>query len=130
MSRRHIEIADAGPTVADVMMSEPHTNAADEPVAAARDKLAKSSVKLLVVVDGDRFTGTVARDDLPPEGDDNEILAAIARRDRPQLAPGDPVEQALRLHADSGAERIPVVDDDGILRGLVCLNSGTTYFCA
>ena len=127
MSKRHIDIDKAGPTVADVMMPEPHTNSADEPIAAAREKLAKSSVKLLVVVDGERFAGTVARDDLPAEDGDG-TLAAIARADGPRLRPDDPVEAALALHRD-GAERIPVVED-GVLRGLVCLNSGADYFCA
>jgi CIC family chloride channel protein len=129
MSRRHIEIAKAGPTVADVMMPEPHTNSADEPVADARAKLAKSSVKLLVVVDGERFTGTVGRDDLPPEDQDG-TLATIARADGPRLAPDDSVEHAIDLIQQSGAERVPVVDDQGVLRGLVCLNRGADHFCA
>jgi CBS domain-containing protein len=128
MSRRHIEIDKAGPTVADVMMPEPHTNSADEPIADARAKLAKSSVKLLVVVDGERFTGTVGRDDLP-DGDDG-TLAAIARDDGPRLAPDDTVERAVSLMQELGAERVPVVDPDGVLRGLVCLNRGADHFCA
>ena len=127
MSTRHLDIDKAGPTVADVMMPQPHTNSVDESIAAAREKLAKSSVKLLVVVDGERFSGTIGRNDLPAEDGDG-TLGTIARSDGPQLRPGDPVEAALQLHRD-GAERIPVVED-GVLRGLVCLNSGADYFCA
>ena len=108
MAKRHIEIDKAGPTVADVMMPQPHTNSGDESIADARTKLSKSSVKLLVVVDGERFTGTVGRDDLPAEDDGD--LASIARDDGPRLAPDDSVEQALELHRTTGAERIPVVD--------------------
>jgi CBS domain-containing protein len=126
--KRHIEIDNAGPTVGDVMMREPHTNAASESVADVRATLAKPSVKLLVVVDGARFAGTVTSDDLPD--DDDATLAAIARTDGPRLGPDDSVDQALEIHRASGAERIPVVGVDGELAGLVCLNSGSTYFCA
>src|SRR5690349_15623120 len=118
MSKRHIDIDKAGPTVADVMMPTPHTNAADEPIADAREQLAKKSVKLLVVVNGERFAGVVGRDDLPAE--DDGTLATIARTDGPRLAPQDSVEHALDLIRESGAERVPVVDEGGVLRGLVC----------
>src|SRR3954471_4300363 len=100
MSKRHIDIDKAGPTVADVMMPTPHTNAADQPIADAREQLAKKSVKLLVVVDGERFTGTVGRDDLPAQ--DGGTLATIARTDGPRLAPEDSVEQALDVIQTSG----------------------------
>jgi CBS domain-containing protein len=127
---RHIEIHSAGPAVADVMASSPHTSSASDSVADARAALSRSSVKLLVVVDGERFAGTVGRDDLPPAGEDGGTLADIARHDGPRLDPADSVERALSLHAQAGAERIPVVDAGGVLRGLVCLNHGSDHFCA
>lgn len=128
--RRHIEIDQAGPLVTDVMMAAPHTNAASESIADARAALAKASVKLLVVVDGERFAGVVARGDLPPDGHDDGSLADLARLDGPRLDPADSVASALQMHESTGAERIPVVDSDGVLRGLVCLNSGADHFCA
>jgi CBS domain-containing protein len=130
VARRHIEIEQAGPRVTDVMMAAPHTNPVSDSIGDARAALSKSSVKLLVLVDGDRFAGTVERSDLPPDGEGSDSLAAIARVDGPRLDPADGVERALDIHRSTGAERIPVVDADGVLCGLVCLNLGADHFCA
>jgi CBS-domain-containing membrane protein len=127
---RHIPIDEAGSLVSDVMMSSPHTNAATESVADARAALTKSSVKLLVVVDGDRFAGTIARDDLPDGTDGTAPLTTIARTDGPRLDPADSVAKALEVVRANDAERVPVVDAQGVLRGLVCLNRGSDRFCA
>jgi CBS domain-containing protein len=81
-------------------------------------------VKLLLVADGDRFLGTLAPGDLPATG---TIEPGIVP-DPPSLRPGDSIPRALELLEHTS--RVPVVDADGRLHGLVCLNRGKSAFCA
>lgn len=122
----HIPFDGAGPAVKDVMMLEPRSVGPDTPVAEIRETFASPSVKLMLVTDGDRFLGTVTRDDLP-ESTDGPIGPHV-RDDTPSLRPDDPVDKALELFEGQGMTRIPVVGDAG-LEGLVCLNKSHAAFC-
>jgi CBS domain-containing protein len=123
-STRHIPLADAGPTVADVMLAEARTIGKDTPVEDVRETFANPSVKLLLVADGERFLGTLAPDDLPEQGTIEPAVETAA----PVLRPGDDIPRALELLEHT--TRVPVVDEDGRLHGLVCLNRGRSAFCA
>lgn len=125
-STRHIKLDDAGPTVRDVMLKEARAIGPQTPVAELRETFARPSVKLMLVADGDRFLGTIRPDDLP-ESDDGTV-AALVRPDAPQVRPEDPVARALELLDDD--DRLPVVDAEGRLQGLVCLNRRHDSFCA
>jgi CBS domain-containing protein len=125
-STRHIPLADAGPAVRDVMLAEPRTVAPETPVAEVRATFANPRVKLLLVADGERFLGTLAPDALPAA--DGGTIAGLADASAPCLAPGDSVARALELL--EATSRVPVVDEDGRLQGLVCLNRGRSAFCA
>jgi CBS domain-containing protein len=124
-STRHIPLSDAGPAVRDVMLAEPRTVSMRTSAAEVRETFAKPSVKLLLVAEGDRFVGTLARDDVP---DGDGTIEAAVDTAAPHVTPDDPVTRALELleHAD----RVPVVDEDGRLHGLVCLNRSRGAFCA
>jgi CBS domain-containing protein len=123
-STRHIPLAEAGPSVRDVMLAEPRTVSVRTPAAEVRETFAKPSVKLLLITDGDRFVGTLGRDDVPADG----TIEPAVNTNAPYVAPGDPVARALELLQD--ADRVPVVDADGRLHGLVCLNRSKGAFCA
>jgi CBS domain-containing protein len=125
---RHIPIDGAGPAVRDVMLRDPRTVGPDTPVAEVRETFANPSVKVLLVADGERFLGTLGPADLPAEGGGTiaELLHADARR----LKPEDAVEDALRIVEETGSVRIPVVDAEGRLEGLVCFNRSRNAFCA
>ena len=125
---RHIPIDGAGPAVSDVMLRDPRTVGPDTPVQAVRETFANPSVKLLLVADGDRFLGTIGPDDLPADG--GGTIAGVLRAGGLQLKPDAPVADALEIVETTGANRIPVVDGDGRLQGLVCFNKGRTAFCA
>src|SRR5690349_6860579 len=112
----HIPFDGAGPAVRDVMMLEPRSVGPDTPVAEIRETFASPSVKLMLVTDGERYLGTVTRDDLP--ADDEGPIGPHVRDDTPSLRPEDPVEKALALFNDQEMTRIPVVGDNG-LEGLV-----------
>jgi CBS domain-containing protein len=123
---RHIPIDDAGPAVSDVMLRDPRTIPPDTPVDDVRETFANPSVKLLVVADGERYLGTVGPDDLPASG----TIAQAVFADGQSLPPDAPVTEAMRIMEETASSRIPVVDGDGRLQGLVCFNKGRTAFCA
>ena len=123
-STRHIPLDAAGPTVRDVMLAEARTIDPRTPVAEVRETFANPRVKLLLVADGDRFLGTLKPDDLPEDG----TIEPAVDTHVPRLHPEDGIGRALELLAHTS--RVPVVDEDGRLHGLVCLNRGKSAFCA
>jgi CBS domain-containing protein len=123
-STRHIPLDKAGPTVRDVMLAEARTIPADTPVEDVRETFANPRVKLLLVADGERFIGTLSPADVPAEG----TIAAGVDTGAATLDPQDSVERALELLEHTS--RVPVVDPEGRLHGLVCLNRGKSAFCA
>jgi CBS domain-containing protein len=114
--------------VRDVLLREARTVAADTPLGEVRETFANPRVRLLLVADGDRFLGTLAPADVPADGDGT--IAAYVRQDAPRLAAGDGVDEALKIVEQTGASRIPVVDEAGRLEGLVCFNHARNVFCA
>jgi CBS domain-containing protein len=123
----HIPVDEAGPAVQDVMLRDARTVDRDTPVAEVRAAFARPGMKLMLVADGERFLGTVAREDLP-EGDEGTV-AALVRADAPRLHPEDPIAIAVELVGTNGPTRIPVVDGAERLQGLVCFNRAHSAFC-
>ena len=123
----HIPVDEAtGSTVRDVMLRDARAVGPATPMSEVRDTFSSPSVKLMLVTDGERFVGTLGRDDLPAEGDGP--IEPHVRADRPSLSPDDPVEEALALVREQGMTRIPVVEGDQLL-GLVCFNKSHEAFC-
>src|SRR3954468_14617841 len=97
----HIPLEQAGGSaVRDVMMTEPRSVGPDTPMSEVRDTFASPSVKLMLVTDGERFLGTLDRDDLRAEGDGP--IGPHVRSDRPALSPDDPVDRAMALVSEQG----------------------------
>jgi CBS domain-containing protein len=123
----HIPLDEAGgSTVRDVMMREARSVGPATPISEVRETFSSPSVKLMLVTDGERFLGTLGRDDLPAEGDGP--IEPHVRSDRPSLSPDDPMEHALALVREQDMTRIPVVEGDQLL-GLVCFNKSHSAFC-
>ena len=101
------------------MMREPRSVGPQTPMSEVRQTFSSPSVKLMLVTDGERFLGTVGRDDLPAEGDGP--IEPHVRADRPSLRPDDPVEEALTLVREQDMTRIPVYEGDSC-SGSVCFN--------
>jgi CBS domain-containing protein len=128
MTSVHIPVDQAGPHVRDVMLASPRALPADATVADARAAFANPKERLLLVCDGERFVAGITRADI--EGaDDGAPVTSVAAAATPTLAPEDDVAAALEIVGDA-VERVPVVDGDGALRGLVCFNPRGSYFCA
>jgi CBS domain-containing protein len=123
-STRHIPLDAAGPAVRDVMLAEARTIPPDTPVEEVRETFANPRVKLLLVAEGERFVGTLRADAVPAEG----TIARGVDTETATLDPDDGIQRALELLEQTS--RVPVVDADGRLHGLVCLNRGKSAFCA
>src|SRR3954471_10259487 len=123
-STPHIPLDAAGPAVRDVMLAEARTIPPGTPVEEVRETFANPRVKLLLVAEGERFLGTLTPGAVPASG----TIAAGVDTDAPTLDPDDGIERALELLERTS--RVPVVDADGRLHGLVCLNRGKSAFCA
>ena len=124
----HISLDEAnGSTVRDVMMREARSVGPATPISEVRETFASPSVKLMLVTDGERFVGTLGRDDLPAEGDGP--IEPHVRADTPRVTPEDPVARALEIVETTGMTRIPVVDASDRLQGLVCFNASHEAFC-
>src|SRR4029079_2692058 len=114
----------AGPAVRDVMLAEARTIPPDTPAETVRETFANPRVKLLLVAEGEQFLGTLAPDAVPASG----TIAPGVDTGTPALQPRGGIETAPQLLEHSS--RVPVVDADGRLHGLVCLNRGKSAFCA
>jgi CBS domain-containing protein len=130
MSTVHLPLAEAGPSVRDAMLHEPRATPAETPLAEVRETFANPRVHLMVVVGpGGRFAGTVTRDDLPAAAPGDARIGELARADAPRIDPDAPVGRAVEMLEAAGATRLPVVDGDGVLCGLVCWDRSGTRFC-
>lgn len=122
----------ASALVLDAMLTRPRTHPPGLTVGEARAVLADSHVRLLLLVDGRRLLGALDRDDLAP--------VALADGARPALALAGLAGRTVRAHAPlddvrtemraTGRRRLAVLDDDGLLVGLLCLKASATGFCS
>ena len=78
----------------------------------------------MLVADGARYVGAITRESLG-DADDRAALGSVTMAAVPTLAPDDPAQRTL----DLGTSRMPVVDSDGMLAGLVCFNRTAATFC-
>ena len=129
MGTINIAVAEAGPTARDVMLAGPSTFPPSTTVAEGRAVFESPRQKLLVVCDGTRYVGAIRRDGLDAATDETATLDGFVDPAVPVMAPGDPSERVPDVVARTGLNRIPVVDADGDLLGLVCFNPGGETFC-
>jgi CBS domain-containing protein len=108
------------------MVRRPKTLPADVTVADARTAFENASVKMLLLVEGDRFRGAVTA--IPPEAALEELALTYVDESPVTVTADMPAAEALaRLdHKPNG--RMIVLDDER-LAGLVCLTSDGERFC-
>ena len=129
MPVRNIPLAEVGPLVRDVMLTVPDTVPATMTVREARPLLESPRLRMLLVADGERLVGVVARERLESEPDGDLPLSRLADPSAARIGPDEGVEQALRLLDAEDAERLPVVGEENRLIGLVCFNQRKRHFC-
>ena len=113
-------------TVSDVMLREPKTLSADVTVDEARRALEHSSVKVLLLVDGDRFGGALTS--IPAGADADGEALAFADDSVVIVRPDTPVAEALERLEERSSGRMIVLEGDRLV-GLVCLASDGERFC-
>jgi CBS domain-containing protein len=131
MGHSSVRVEDAGDLrVRQAMVARPKSVSRDASVGDARILFANPKNRLLLVVDDDDlYVGHVLREDVPDAEPDEAPLLSHVRRECPTIGPDDSVAEALPLTSERFDNRIVVVDDDGRLEGLLCLNKRDGHLC-
>jgi CBS domain-containing protein len=114
-----------GKSVRDLMTSNPSTVDPGAPVAEAAKLMAREDVGIVPVVDGGRLAGTITDRDIAvrvvAEGKDPQStkVGDVASQDLVTVDPQQDLDEALRLMAQHQVRRLPVVEEDGKLVGIV-----------
>jgi CBS domain-containing protein len=114
-----------GQNIRDVMTSDPCTIDADKSVAYAAKMMRDENVGLAPIVEGDKLIGMLTDRDIAvrvvAEGrDPNQIkVREVASQKLITIDPQQDLDEALRMMAEHQVRRLPVVEEDGRLVGVV-----------
>jgi len=114
-----------GKKIQEVMTSNPCSIDADKPVSYAAKMMKDEDVGFAPIVEGDKLIGTVTDRDIAmkvvAEGRDPQstTVREIASTNLVTIDPQQDLDDALRLMASSQVRRLPVVEEDGRLVGVV-----------
>jgi len=117
----------ASARVTDVMLRDPKTVPWDATVEDVRSILANPSVELLLIAEGTTFRGAIAS--LPEDAAPTSLARDFADLTPETIAPTESATVAFEATARHPQRRVVVVDDDGILLGLVCVDRTRMRFC-
>ena len=112
-------------TIRDVMTNHPCTIDADKPVVHAARMMRDEDVGLAPIVEGQKLIGTLTDRDIAirvvAEGKDPQttIVREVATSQFVTIDPDEDLDEALRLMAKNQVRRLPVLDQDGRLAGIV-----------
>jgi CBS domain-containing protein len=114
-----------GKSIREVMSSNPCAIEADKPVAYAARMMKDEDVGLAPVVEGDRLVGTLTDRDIVvrvvAEGKDPQSVTVreVASTEVVTVDPQQELDEALQLMASKQVRRLPVVEGDGRLVGVL-----------
>jgi CBS domain-containing protein len=114
-----------GKSIRDAMTAEPCAIDADKPVAYAAKMMKDEDVGLAPIVEGDKLIGTVTDRDIVTRvvamGKDpaSTPVRDVASQDLVTVGPQQGLDDALNLMAKHQVRRLPVVEEDGRLVGVV-----------
>jgi CBS domain-containing protein len=114
-----------GTKVQDVMTSRPRAVSPDTPVSEAAQLMESEDVGALPVLEGEQLAGMVTDRDIVvravAKGKDPRGMPVreVSSRDVVSVRPDEDLSEALRLMASHQVRRLPVVDDDNRLVGVV-----------
>jgi CBS domain-containing protein len=113
--------------VADVMLRDPKTVPWDATVGEVRHILANPSVELLLLADGSTFRGAIVA--IPDDAEPGSPARDYVEPNVETISPAESAAVAFEVTARNPTRRVVVVDDDGRLLGLVCVDRALTRFC-
>ena len=114
-----------GKKIQDVMTQKLCSIDAEKPVSYAAKMMRDEDVGFAPIVEGDRLVGTLTDRDIAvkvvAEGRDpnSTRVQEIASTDLVTVDPQQDLDEALRLMASNQVRRLPVVEEDGRLVGVV-----------
>jgi CBS domain-containing protein len=114
-----------GQSIKDVMTSDPCTINADKSVAYAAKMMRDEDVGLAPIVEGDKLIGMLTDRDIAirvvAEGraPDQVTVREVASKQVVTIDPQQDLDQALRIMAKHQVRRLPAVEEDGRLVGVV-----------
>jgi len=114
-----------GKSIHEVMTQNPCAIDADQPVSYAAKMMKDEDVGLAPIVEGDRLIGTLTDRDIKvrvvAEGRDPQMVKVreVASTDVITVDPQQNLDEALKLMARHQVRRLPVVEEDGRLVGVV-----------
>jgi CBS domain-containing protein len=111
--------------ISELMSPNPCAIDANQPVAYAARMMKDEDVGLAPIVEGDRLVGTLTDRDIVTrvvaEGKDPQSVTVreVASTNLVTVDPKQDLEEAVRLMASNQVRRLPVVEEDGRLVGVV-----------
>jgi CBS domain-containing protein len=114
-----------GQSIKDVMTSDPCTIDAGKSVAYAAKMMRDEDVGLAPIVEGDKLIGMLTDRDIAirvvAEGrnPDQVTVAEVSSQQVVTIDPQQDLDEALRIMAKHQVRRLPVVEEDGRLVGVV-----------
>jgi CBS domain-containing protein len=114
-----------GKSIREVMNSKPCAIDGEKPVAYVAKMMKQEDVGLAPIVEGDRLIGTLTDRDIVvrvvAEGKDPQTVTAreVASTRLVTIDPQQDLDEALRLMASNQVRRLPVVERDGRLVGVL-----------
>ena len=117
-------------TASDVMVRLPKTLPVDTSVAQARACFTDDHVHMLLLTESGHLMGTLVRDDLRDDLEDDGLVLSHSRLSGRTVPADTPTEQVRARLLAHGQRRLAVVDDEGVLLGLLCLKRRRTGFCS
>jgi CBS domain-containing protein len=117
--------ASMSESIRDIMTPNPRTVESSASVVEAAKTMLGENVGIVPIIEGDRLVGTVTDRDIAirvvAEGRNPEstTVGEIASRELVTIDPQQDLDEALRLMARHQVRRLPVVEEDGKLVGVV-----------
>jgi CBS domain-containing protein len=128
MPRVRIDEAD-GLTVADITHTRFGALPATATVGEVRAWFAQSaSRRLAFIADGERYLGSLTPEDVA-DGAQAEQPAVTVAQNGPTVAPDAPATTGRDLALLTDSRRVPVVDREGHLLGVVAVTGDLQSFC-
>ena len=127
----HTKLGEAaGLTAADVVHRKFSALPADTTIGAVREWFAAStSRRMAFLADAERYVGSLSRDDVAGDILDPNAPAADVSHAGPTVLPDAPASEGEQLALRTDARRVPVVDRDGRLLGVVSVTEDRQAFC-
>ena len=124
-TRRHRKGSNMAEGIRDVMTANPSSLGSSSNAIEAARLMRDEDAGIIPIVEGDKLIGTVTDRDIAirvvAEGKDPETttVGEIASRELVTIDPQQDLDEALRLMARHQVRRLPVVEEDGKLVGIV-----------